>query len=67
MTLTSRQRVLQTMRREPVDRVAVAPYMYDIAVAATGVSLLDYYTNAIIAVAFLALGFTLKRRRDIDS
>ena len=28
---------------------------------------LDYYTNAIIAAAFLALGFTLKTRRKADS
>ena len=46
MTLNSRERVLRTIRREPTDCVAVAPYMYDVAVVAAGVSLLDYYTRA---------------------
>ena len=45
MTLTSRERVLRTIHREPTDCVAVAPYMYDVAVVAAGVSLLDYYTD----------------------
>ena len=46
MTLSSRERVLRTIRREPTDCVAVAPYMYDVSVVAADVSLLDYYTDA---------------------
>jgi uroporphyrinogen decarboxylase len=46
MNRRSRERVLRTIRREPTDCVAVAPYMYDVAVVAAGVSLLDYYTCA---------------------
>jgi len=46
MILNSRERVLRTIRREPTDCVAVAPYMYDVSVVAAGVSLLDYYTDA---------------------
>jgi uroporphyrinogen decarboxylase len=56
MILTSRERVLRTIRREPTDCVAVAPYMYDVAVVAAGVSLLDYYTDAdVMANAQLTL------------
>ncbi|HQZ64962.1 MAG TPA: uroporphyrinogen decarboxylase family protein, partial [Planctomycetaceae bacterium] len=44
--LTSRERILRTIRGEPTDCVAVAPYMYDVAVVAAGVSLLDFYTDA---------------------
>jgi uroporphyrinogen decarboxylase len=46
MILNSRQRVSRTIRREPTDCVAVAPYMYDVSVIAADVSLLDYYTDA---------------------
>ncbi len=46
MILNSRQRVSRTIRREPTDCVAVAPYMYDVSVVAADVSLLDYYTDA---------------------
>jgi uroporphyrinogen decarboxylase len=46
MVLSSRNRVLRTIRREPTDCVAVAPYMYDVATVASGVSLLDFYTDA---------------------
>lgn len=46
MRLSSRERVLRAIRREATDCVAVAPYMYDVAVAVTGVSLLDFYTDA---------------------
>ncbi len=44
-SLTSRQRVLRAIRGQPTDCVAVAPYMYDVAVVAAGVSLLDFYTD----------------------
>lgn len=43
-TLTSRQRVLAAIRRQPVDCVVAMPYMYDIAPINTGVALRDYYT-----------------------
>ncbi len=46
MTLTSRQRILRTIQGESTDCVAVAPYMYDVAVAVSGVQLLDFYTRA---------------------
>lgn len=46
--LSSRERVLRTIRREPTDGVAVAPYMYDVSVVAAEVSLLDYYTDAAV-------------------
>ena len=45
-TMTSRQRVLRTVRRERTDCVAAAPFMYDLAAVAIGMPLLDYYTNA---------------------
>ena len=48
MDLSSRERVLRTIRRQPTDCVAVAPYMYDVSVVAAGVSLLDYYTDAAV-------------------
>ncbi len=44
-SLTSRQRVLRAIRGQSTDCVAVAPYMYDVAVVAAGVSLLDFYTD----------------------
>ena len=46
MTLSSRERVLRSIRRERTDCVAVAPYMYDVSTVAADVSLLDYYTDA---------------------
>ena len=44
-TLTSRERVIRAVRREPADCVAAMPYMYDIAAVTAGVPLLDYYTD----------------------
>ncbi|TWU39225.1 uroporphyrinogen decarboxylase family protein [Novipirellula artificiosorum] len=44
MSLSSRERVLRSIRHQPTDCVAVAPYMYDVAVPVSGVSLLDFYT-----------------------
>lgn len=46
MTLTSRQRVLRAVRREPVDCIPAAPFMYDLAAVVSGVRLIDYYTDA---------------------
>ncbi len=48
MRLHSRERILRTIRRQPTDCVAVAPYMYDVAAVAAGVSLRDYYTDAAV-------------------
>lgn len=45
MKLSSRERVIRAVRREPTDCIAAMPYMYDIAAAAAGISLLDFYTN----------------------
>ena len=56
MDVSSRERILRTIRREPTDCVAVAPYMYDVATVAANVSLLDYYTDAkVMAAAQLKL------------
>lgn len=56
MNISSRERVLRTIRGEPTDCVAVAPYMYDVATVAADVSLLDYYTDAkVMAAAQLRL------------
>jgi len=44
-SMTSRERVIRAVRREPTDCVAAMPYMYDIAAVTAGVSLLDFYTN----------------------
>lgn len=44
-TLSSRQRVLNAIQRQPTDAVAAMPYIYDMAAAVSGVSLLDFYTN----------------------
>jgi uroporphyrinogen decarboxylase len=58
-TLTSRDRVLAAIRRQPTDCVVAMPYMYDIAPINTGVALRDYYTNpaalARAQVAFQAM------------
>jgi uroporphyrinogen decarboxylase len=43
--LSSRERVLRAVRRQPVDCVPAMPYMYDLAAVVAGVSLLDYYTD----------------------
>ncbi|TWT81776.1 Uroporphyrinogen decarboxylase [Planctomycetes bacterium CA13] len=45
MTLTSRERILCSIRHEPTDCIGVAPYMYDVAVEISGGSLLDFYTK----------------------
>lgn len=50
MRLSSRERIQRAIRREPADRVAVAPYMYDAAVVAAGVSLREFYTDAKVMV-----------------
>lgn len=50
MKLSSRERILRTIAGESVDCIAVAPYMYDVAAVAAGVSLLEYYTNAEVMV-----------------
>lgn len=43
--LTSRERVVRAVRRQPTDCVAAMPYMYDIAAVTAGVPLLDFYTD----------------------
>lgn len=43
--LSSRQRVLNAIQRQPTDAVAAMPYIYDMAAAVSGVSLLDFYTK----------------------
>ncbi len=43
--MTSRERVIRAIRREPTDCVAAMPYMYDIAAVTAGVSLRDFYTD----------------------
>ena len=45
MGMTSRERVIRAIRREPTDCVAAMPYMYDIAAVTAGVPLLDFYTD----------------------
>jgi uroporphyrinogen decarboxylase len=42
MQLSSRQRVLRAIRRQPTDCVAVAPYMYDIAARITDLPMIDF-------------------------
>lgn len=55
-SLTSRERILRTIQQELTDCVAVAPYMYDVAVVAADASLRDFYTRAEVMVqAQLAL------------
>jgi uroporphyrinogen decarboxylase len=44
-TLTSRERVLRAVRRQPTDCVAAMPYMYDIAAETAGIPVLEYCTN----------------------
>lgn len=44
-TMTSRERVLRAIRREPTDCIPAMPYMYDIAAVTAGVPLLDFYTD----------------------
>lgn len=43
--MSSRERVIRAVRREPTDCVAAMPYMYDIAAVAAGIPLLDFYTK----------------------
>ena len=43
--MTSRERVIRAVNREPTDCVAAMPYMYDIAAVTAGVPLLDFYTS----------------------
>ena len=54
--LTSRERFLRAIHREPTDCVAVAPYMYDIAAVFADVPLYDFCTSGeAMARAQLAL------------
>ncbi len=54
--MNSRQRVLHAIRRQPTDCIPAAPFMYDLAAAAIGMPLLEYYTRAdSLARAQLAL------------
>ncbi|QDV62084.1 uroporphyrinogen decarboxylase family protein [Crateriforma conspicua] len=56
MELTSRQRIQNSIRGQATDCVAVGPYMYDVAVAFSGVVLRDFYTDAdVMTKAQLAL------------
>ena len=43
--MTSRERVIRAIKREPTDCVAAIPYMYDIAAVTAGIPLLDFYTD----------------------
>jgi uroporphyrinogen decarboxylase len=43
--MSSRERVIRAIRREPTDCVAAMPYMYDIAAVTAGVPLSDFYTD----------------------
>jgi uroporphyrinogen decarboxylase len=45
MILSSRERVLQAIQRAPTDCVPAAPFMFDVAAAATGMNLREYYTR----------------------
>jgi uroporphyrinogen decarboxylase len=44
-TLTSRERVLRAIRRQPTDCVAAMPYMYDIAAETAGIPVLEFCTD----------------------
>jgi uroporphyrinogen decarboxylase len=44
-TMSSRERVLAAIRREPTDCVPAMPYMYDIAAVAAGIPLQEFYTD----------------------
>ncbi len=46
MRLSSRERALRAIRREPTDCVAVAPYMYDLATVVTGVPVGEFCRDA---------------------
>ena len=55
-TMTSRQRVLRAIRREPTDCIPAAPFMYDLAAVAVGMPIIEYCTHAdSLARAQLAL------------
>ncbi len=43
--MSSRERVIRAVRREPTDCVAAMPYLYDIAAVTAGIPLLDFYTQ----------------------
>ncbi|MCC6167266.1 MAG: uroporphyrinogen decarboxylase family protein [Caldilineaceae bacterium] len=63
-TLTSRDRVLAAIRRQPTDCVVAMPYMYDIAPINTGVALRDYYTNP-AALAHAQVAFQAMAGQDV--
>jgi uroporphyrinogen decarboxylase len=44
-TLTSRERVLRAIRRQPTDCVAAMPYMYDIAAETAGIPVLEFCSD----------------------
>jgi uroporphyrinogen decarboxylase len=44
-TLSSRERVLRAIRREPTDCVVAMPYLYDVAAHQAGIPLHDFYTD----------------------
>ena len=46
MTLSSRERVLRTIRGGQADCIAAAPYMYDVAAVVAGVGLREFYLDA---------------------
>jgi uroporphyrinogen decarboxylase len=46
MTLSSRERVLRAIRREPTDCVVAAPYIYDLAAVVAGISVRDFCHDA---------------------
>lgn len=48
--LTSRERVQHAVQRQPTDCIAAMPYMYDVAAAAAGVSLKQFYTDPEVMV-----------------
>jgi hypothetical protein len=62
----SAQRKIGYLLTVPVAMWAIMLVVGAIKGIEVGLSL-DYYTNPIIAAAFLALGFTLKTRRKVDS
>jgi uroporphyrinogen decarboxylase len=50
-TLSSRERVIRAIRREPTDCVVAMPYCYDVAAQNAGVPLLEFYTDPKAMVA----------------
>jgi len=56
LTLTSQERVLRTLDRQPTDVIAVAPFMSDLAATVYGVSIGQFVTSGqVMAQAQLAL------------